>query len=157
MWNFFTVLAASLITLLAGFVNTKYTLETTTSNDSKKMLLKTLYSPFFKEYLNYQSLKLPISRISCGEIFPYLDIYDNTNNILLDNFSILPFEVQELLPEFNGLIKNSNLFNEIETINNISKLDEVHQITLERIDSLYNQISNILISNSKIIRKNLFI
>lgn len=157
MWNFFTVLIASISTLLAGFVNTKYTLETTTSNDSKKMVLKNLYSPFFKEYLNYQSLKLPISRISCGEIFPYLDIYDNTNNILLENYSILPFEVQELLPEFNGLIKNSNLFNEIENINNISELDDVHQITLERIDLLYNQISNILISNSKNIRKYLFL
>ena len=157
MWNFFTVLIASISTLLAGFVNTKYTLETTTSNDSKKMVLKNLYSPFFKEYLNYQSLKLPISRISCGEIFPYLDIYDNTNNILLENYSILPFEVQELLPEFNGLIKNSNLFNEIENINNISELDDIHQITLERIDLLYNQISNILISNSKNIRKYLFL
>ena len=157
MWNFFTVLVDSISTLFAGFRNTKYTLEMTTSNDSKKMLLKNLYLPFFKEYLNYQSLKLPISRISCGEIFPYLDIYDNTNNILLENYSILPFKVQELLPEFNGLVKNSNLFNEIETINNISELNEVHQITLERIDLLYNQISNILINDFKIIRKNLFI
>lgn len=157
MLNFFTVLVASITTLLAGFCSTKYTLEKTTGNDSKKMLLRNLYSPFFREYLNYQSLKLPISRISCGEIFPYLDIYNNTNNILLENYSILPFKVQELLPEFNGLVKNSNLFNEIETINNISELDEVHQITLERIDTLYNQISNILISNSKIIRKDLFI
>lgn len=157
MWNFFTVLAASLITLLAGFSNTKYNLDRKTSNDSKKMLLKNLYSPFFKEYLNYQYSKLSIPRIDFGEIYPCLDIYQNTNNILLENYSILPSKVQELLPEFNGLIKDFNSANKIKNINN--ELEDILQPfkTLERIDSLYKEISNILISNSKNIRKDLFI
>lgn len=154
MWNFFTVLAASLITLLAGFGNTKYNLDRKTSNDSKKMLLKNLYSPFFKEYLNYQSSKLSIPRIDFSERSPCLDIYQNTNNILLENYSILPSKVQELLPEFNGLIKYFNSSNK----NNINELDIVQPlINLRRIDSLYNQISDILISDSKNIRKDLFI
>lgn len=157
MWNFFTVLAASLITLLAGFANTKYNLDRTTSNDSKKMLLKNLYSPFFKEYLNYKSLKLPIYRISFGVISPYLDIYNNTNNILLENYSILPFKVQELLPEFNKLIKDFNSANEIENINTFIKLNEIQQFIFKKIDFLYNQISDILISDSKNIRKDLLI
>lgn len=157
MWNFFTVLAASLITLLAGFGNTKYNLDRKTSNDSKKMLLKNLYSPFFKEYLNYQSLKLSIPKINFGERSPYLDIYNNTNNILLENYSILPFKVQELLPEFNALIKDFNSSDKIKNINN--ELEDIFQPfnTLKRIESLYKQISNILISDSKNIRKDLLI